>query len=62
MTTDSYKRKIPDFHVVQRVNDEYFCSCGFCWGVNEEDPHPPVADQELKNIKEILSDSATASD
>lgn len=24
---------------IYRNNDEYKCSCGLCWGVDEEDPH-----------------------
>ncbi len=26
-------------HIVRQYGDEYHCSCGLVWGINEEDPH-----------------------
>lgn len=28
-------------HKVTRESDEYTCTCGLRWGVDEEDPHQP---------------------
>ena len=28
-------------HKVTRESDEYTCTCGLRWGIEEQDPHPP---------------------
>lgn len=30
-------------HKVTRESDEYVCSCGLRWGIDELDPHVPVS-------------------
>ncbi len=31
-------------HRTTREGDEYVCSCGLRWGIDEDDPHPVEAD------------------
>ena len=42
-----------------RYHDEYHCSCGLVWSIDEDDPHPPVAEQTINELKELLSDNTT---
>ena len=50
-------------HCIRREGDEYACSCGLRWGVNDIDPHvelrkkqkKEVGKQALDNIKQILT-------
>lgn len=42
-------------HKVTRENDEYACTCGLRWGVDEEDPHcepPDAPDTEVNHVPE----------
>lgn len=52
-------------HIKTRVNDQYHCSCGLQWDVDEADPHRPttvkrainraIGNRALKVIKENLN-------
>lgn len=33
-------------HRITREGDEYVCSCGLRWDIDEDDPHPVEADKE----------------
>lgn len=39
-------------HNVTREIDEYTCTCGLRWDVNEEDPHPVI--RSIDDIKKQL--------
>ena len=36
-SSDTNKKVVQ--HVITRTHDEYMCSCGLVWGIDEEDPH-----------------------
>jgi len=50
-------------HKSIREGDEYACSCGLRWGVNEFDPHEPeyrrLSDGRIKNCRtgEVTGDT-----
>lgn len=45
-------------HKIVRNNDEYACSCGLTWAVDEDDPHeqnPRII--ALNEIKELFNET-----
>lgn len=39
-------------HRITREGDEYVCTCGLRWDIDEDDPHHEVEQQESEDVSE----------